>query len=80
MLLVAKMEIQLKLYGVSKILSNKDTLNIKLPNNSDIRKLIDIFRLAAGFSLFGTVTNIPILAPQHFCSQKFCFFFKHFTK
>ena len=42
MLLVAKMEIQLKLYGVSKILSNKDTLNIKLPNNSDIRKLRDI--------------------------------------
>ena len=42
MLLVAKMEIQLKLYGASKILSNKDTLNIKLPNNSDIRKLRDI--------------------------------------
>ena len=42
MLLVAKMEIQLKLYGVSKILSNKDTLNIKLPNNSDIRELRDI--------------------------------------
>ena len=42
MLLVVKMEIQLKLYGASKILSNKDTLNIKLPNNSDIRKLRDI--------------------------------------
>ena len=42
MLLVAKMEIQLKLYGASKILSNKDTLNIKLPNNSDIRELRDI--------------------------------------
>ena len=36
------MEIQLKLYGSSKILSDKDTLNIKLPNNSNIRKLRDI--------------------------------------
>ena len=33
------MEIQLKLYGSSKILSDKDTLNIKLPNNSNIKKL-----------------------------------------
>tara|TARA_Y100000590_G_scaffold169120_1_gene193738 strand:- start:509 stop:775 length:267 start_codon:yes stop_codon:yes gene_type:complete len=36
------MEIQLKLYGSSKILSNKDTLNVQLPNNSTIRKLRDI--------------------------------------
>ena len=36
------MEIQLKLYGSSKILSEKDTLNIQLPNNSDIKKLRDI--------------------------------------
>ena len=36
------MEIQLKLYGSSKILSDKDTLNVKLPNNSDIKKLRDI--------------------------------------
>ena len=36
------MEIQLKLYGSSKILSDKDTLNIQLPNNSNIRKLRDI--------------------------------------
>ena len=36
------MEIQLKLYGSSKILSNKDTLNIQLPNNSNIRNLRDI--------------------------------------
>jgi len=35
------MEIQLKLYGSSKILSNKDTLSIQLPNNSNIRKLRD---------------------------------------
>ena len=36
------MEIQLKLYGSSKILSDKDTLNIHLPNNSNIRKLRSI--------------------------------------
>ena len=36
------MEIQLKLYGSSKILSDKDTINIQLPNNSDIKKLRDI--------------------------------------
>ena len=36
------MEIQLKLYGSSKILSDKDTLNIQLPNNSNIEKLRDI--------------------------------------
>ena len=35
------MEIQLKLYGSSKILSEKETLNIQLPNNSNIRKLRD---------------------------------------
>jgi len=36
---VDKMEIQLKLYGSSKILSNKEILHIKLPNNSNIQKL-----------------------------------------
>ena len=36
------MEIQLKLYGSSKILSDKDTLNIQLPDNSNIKKLRDI--------------------------------------
>ena len=36
------MEIQLKLYGSSKILSDKDTLDIQLPNNSNIKKLRDI--------------------------------------
>ena len=36
------MEIQLKLYGSSKLLSDEDTLNIQLPNNSDIKKLRDI--------------------------------------
>ena len=33
------MEIQLKLYGSSKMLSDKDILNIELPNNSNIEKL-----------------------------------------
>ena len=36
------MEIELKLYGSSKILSDKDTLNIQLPNNSNIEKVRDI--------------------------------------
>ena len=36
------MEIQLKLYGSSKILSDQDTLNIHLPNNSNIEKLRNI--------------------------------------
>ena len=36
------MKIQLKLYGSSKILSDKETLNVQLPNNSNIRKLRDI--------------------------------------
>ena len=36
------MEIQLKLYGSSKILSEKETLNIQLPNNSNIKKLRDV--------------------------------------
>ena len=36
------MEIQLKLYGSSKILSDKDTMNIQLPNNSNIEKLRNI--------------------------------------
>ena len=33
------MEIQLKLYGSSKMLSDKEILNIELPNNSDIETL-----------------------------------------
>ena len=36
------MEIQLKLYGSSKLLSNKEIINVELPNNSNIRKLRDI--------------------------------------
>ena len=36
------MEIKLKVYGSSKILRDKDTLNIQLPNNSNIEKVRDI--------------------------------------
>jgi molybdopterin converting factor small subunit len=32
------MEVQLKLYGLSKMLSDKEILNIELPNNSNIQK------------------------------------------
>jgi len=39
---VDEMKIQLKLYGSSKILSDKDTLNVQLPNNSNIKNLRDI--------------------------------------
>ena len=33
------MEIQLKLYGSSKILSDKDTMSVQLPNNYNIKNL-----------------------------------------
>ena len=33
------MKIQLKLYGPSKILSDKEILHIELPNNSNVEKL-----------------------------------------
>jgi molybdopterin converting factor small subunit len=33
------MKIQLKLYGLSKMLSDKEILYIELPNNSNIKKL-----------------------------------------
>ena len=36
------MEIQLKLYGSSKLLSDKDTLDIQLPNNSNIESVRDV--------------------------------------
>jgi len=35
------MEVKLKLYGSSKMLSDKETLNIELPNNSNIETLRD---------------------------------------
>ncbi len=36
------MEIELRLYGSSKILSDKDALKIELPNNSNIEQLREI--------------------------------------
>jgi len=36
------MEINLRLYGSSKILSDKEALKIELPNNSNIEKLRDV--------------------------------------
>ena len=33
------MKIQLKLYGLSKMLSEKEVLHIELPNNSNVEKL-----------------------------------------
>ena len=36
------LEIKLKLYGSSKILSDKEILNIQLPNDSNIEKLRSI--------------------------------------
>ncbi len=36
------MQIELKLYGSSKILSDQDSMNIELPNNSNIEKLREI--------------------------------------
>ena len=42
------MEINLKLYGSSKILSDKDTLKIQLPNNSNIQKVRNILTSGPG--------------------------------
>ena len=36
------MKINLRLYGSSKILSDKEALKIELPNNSNIEKLRDV--------------------------------------
>ena len=38
------MQIKIKLYGSSKALSDEDTLNIKLPNNSNIKKVRDVLK------------------------------------
>jgi len=63
------MEIQLKLYGSSKILSDKDTLNIQLPNNSDIKKLRDILtKIISKKYLKNNLENLPKTAA--FFSEK----------
>ena len=54
------MEIQLKLYGSSKILSDKDTLGIQLPNNSNIEKVRDILsKIISEKHLKNNLENLP---------------------
>ena len=63
------MEIQLKLYGSSKILSDKDTLNIQLPNNSNIEKVRDILtKIISKKYLKNNLENLPKTAA--FFSEK----------
>ena len=63
------MEIQLKLYGSSKILSDKDTLNIQLPDNSNIEKLRDILnQIVSKKNLKSNLNNLPKTAA--FFSEK----------
>ena len=63
------MEIQLKLYGSSKVLSDKDTLNIQLPNNSNIEKLRNILsKIISEKHLRSNLENLPKTAA--FFSEK----------
>ena len=63
------MEIQLKLYGSSKILSDKDTLNIQLPNNSNIESVRDILtKIISEKHLKNNLENLPKTAA--FFSEK----------
>ena len=63
------MEIQLKLYGSSKILSDKETLNIQLPNNSNIEKLRNILsKIISEKHLRSNLENLPKTAA--FFSEK----------
>ena len=63
------MEIQLKLYGSSKILSEKETLNIQLPNYSNIKKLRDILaRIISEKYSKSNLENLPKTAA--FFSEK----------
>jgi len=63
------MEIQLKLYGSSKILSDKDTLNIQLPDNSKLEKLRDILnQIVSKKNLKSNLNNLPKTAA--FFSEK----------
>ena len=63
------MEIQLKLYGSSKMLSDKDTLNIQLPDNSNIEKLRNILnKIISKKHLKSNLENLPKTAA--FFSEK----------
>ena len=63
------MEIQLRLYGSSKILSDKDSLKIELPNNSNIEKLRNIlFKIISEKHSKSNLKNLPKTAA--FFSEK----------
>jgi len=63
------MEIHLRLYGSSKILSDKDSLKIKLPNNSNIKKLRDILsKIISEKNSKGNLKTLPKTAA--FFSEK----------
>ena len=63
------MKIQLKLYGSSKILSDKDTLNIQLPNNSNIESVRNILtKIISKKHLKSNLENLPKTAA--FFSEK----------
>ena len=63
------MKIQLKLYGSSKILSDKDILSIQLPDNSNIEKLRDILNnIISEKNLKSNLENLPKAAA--FFSEK----------
>ena len=63
------MEIQLKLYGSSKILSDKETLSVQLPNNSNVRKLRNVLaKIISEKYLTNNLENLPRTAA--FFSEK----------
>ena len=54
------MKIKLKLYGSSKMLSDKEILNIELPNNSNIEKLRSILsKIILKKLLKNNLQNLP---------------------
>ena len=54
------MKIKLKLYGLSKMLSENEILHIELPNNSNIEKLRSILsKIISEKSLKKSLKNLP---------------------
>ena len=54
------MQIQLKLYGSSKMLSDNETLYVQLPNNSNIEKLRKILsKIISEKYLQNNLENLP---------------------
>jgi molybdopterin converting factor small subunit len=63
------MEIQLKLYGSSKLLSDKEIINVELPNNSNIEKLRSVLgKMISKKYLKNNLLNLPKTAA--FFSEK----------